>query len=252
MTDRDQQEEVRYEWLRPRQIVARRKACPLAYVPLGTLEWHGLQNPIGLDGLKAHGLCVQAARQGGGLVMPTVFFGEHRESHLMEANYNDGNISRLMELPHENFAPGYMRAGTIIDQANFYARLIWHIGAELHSLGFKAAVWLNGHYPLTHAVRYVGHLLARHMDLRCWAGHEGELLAEYDMPGHGDHAGPWETSLMMTLAPDKVDLSELDPAPDERPVGCTFDPRTANTDFGQEWVDKIAECLVRKGKELLG
>jgi len=57
---------------------------------------------------------------------------------------------------------------------------------------------------------------------------------------------------MMTLAPDKVDLSELDPAPDARPVGCTFDPRTANTDFGQEWVDKIAECLVRKGKELLG
>jgi len=90
------------------------------------------------------------------------------------------------------------------------------------------------------------------MDLRCWAGHEGELLADYNMPRHGDHAGPWETSLMMTLASDKVDLSQLDPAPNARPVGCTFDPRTANTDFGQEWVDKIAGCLVRKGKELLG
>lgn len=243
--------EVRYEWLRPAQIVARREACPLAYVPLGTLEWHGLQNPIGLDGLKVHGLCVLAARRGGGLVFPTLFYGEHREAHLMESDHNDGGISRLMHLPHENFAPGYMQSGTIMDQANFYCRLLWHIAAQLRSLGFRAAIFLNGHYPLTGYLRYLRHLIERKLVLRCWGGHEGELLAEYDMPGHGDHAGPWETSLMMALAPDKVDLSELDPSAQARPVGCSFDPRTANPPFGHEWVEKIVHCLVEKGRGLL-
>ena len=31
--------EVFYHMLRPAQIVARRKECPVAYVPIGTIEW---------------------------------------------------------------------------------------------------------------------------------------------------------------------------------------------------------------------
>ncbi|NLX42186.1 MAG: creatininase family protein, partial [Chloroflexi bacterium] len=33
------EETVRYERLRPAQIVARREACPVAYLPIGTIEW---------------------------------------------------------------------------------------------------------------------------------------------------------------------------------------------------------------------
>lgn len=32
---------VQYERLRPAQIVSEREACPVAYLPIGTLEWHG-------------------------------------------------------------------------------------------------------------------------------------------------------------------------------------------------------------------
>ena len=39
---------VRYERLRPAQIVARREACPVAYLPIGTIEWHGGHNPAAL------------------------------------------------------------------------------------------------------------------------------------------------------------------------------------------------------------
>ncbi|MFQ6049091.1 MAG: creatininase family protein [Phycisphaerae bacterium] len=252
MSGQDGKEQVCYEWLRPRQVVARRKACPLAYVPLGTLEWHGLHNPLGLDGVKAHGLCVEAARRGGGLVFPTLFYGEHREAHLMESDHNDGSISELMELPHSNFAAGYMQSGGIMDQANLYCRLLWQIAAQVRSLGFRAIIYFNGHYPLTHYVRYVRPLIERKTGLRCWGGHEGELLAEYGMAGHGDHGGPWETSLMMALAGQSVDLAELDVAGQVRPVGCSFDPRRANVQFGREWVGRIVECLVSKGRELLG
>ena len=44
-----------------------RERCPVAYLPLGTLEWHGLHNPVGLDALKAHALAVRCARSGGGV-----------------------------------------------------------------------------------------------------------------------------------------------------------------------------------------
>ena len=43
---------VQYERLRPGQVVKRRKACPVAYLPIGTIEWHGVHNPVGLDTLK--------------------------------------------------------------------------------------------------------------------------------------------------------------------------------------------------------
>lgn len=39
--------EVRYHMLRPKQVVDRRRRCPVVYIPIGTLEWHGLHNPLG-------------------------------------------------------------------------------------------------------------------------------------------------------------------------------------------------------------
>ena len=39
--------EVRYERLRPSKIREAREACPVVYIPLGTLEWHGLHDPVG-------------------------------------------------------------------------------------------------------------------------------------------------------------------------------------------------------------
>ncbi len=33
------------EFLRPEELRRRLDACPVAFVPLGTLEWHGHHNP---------------------------------------------------------------------------------------------------------------------------------------------------------------------------------------------------------------
>ena len=43
--------ETRIERLRPIEIRKRREELSVAYLPLGTLEWHGLHNPLGADGL---------------------------------------------------------------------------------------------------------------------------------------------------------------------------------------------------------
>ena len=163
--------EVRYECLRPSQIVDRREDHPLAYVPLGTIEWHGPHNPTGLDGLKAHALCVRAATEGGGLVFPVLWYGEHRESHLMEINTGSGaDIQDRMNLPHENFEPGYTRSGTIIDQAVDYVRLLWKIACQTKALGFRSLIFFNGHYPLSHYGRFLDHLISRHLGMTTWPG----------------------------------------------------------------------------------
>ena len=65
---------VQYERLSPAQIVARRENCPVAYLPIGTLEWHGEHNPVGLDGLKIHALLIACAEEIGGLVLPPLYW----------------------------------------------------------------------------------------------------------------------------------------------------------------------------------
>ncbi len=238
-------DEVRYEYLRPAQIVARRKEHPVAFVPLGTIEWHGPHNPTGLDGLKAHSLCVRAAQRGGGLVFPVVWYGEHRESHLVEINRTSGkDIQDRMDLPHENFAAGYTRSGTVIDQAVDYIRLLWKIACQTKSLGFRSLVFFNGHYPLTHYGRFLGHLISRHLGMTSWAGHEGELMA-----GRGDHAGKWETSLMMAADPGLVDLEELREAGEF--VACGEDALESTAEQGAEWTEEIVDLLVKLGCDLL-
>lgn len=42
-------EKVLYEELCPAEFQERLQACPVAYLPLGTLEWHGPHLPLGAD-----------------------------------------------------------------------------------------------------------------------------------------------------------------------------------------------------------
>ncbi len=121
-------EEVRYERLRPAQIVKLRQAFPLAYLPLGVIEWHGLQNPLGLDGLKVHGVATRAAQRGGGLVFPVPWYGAHRESHLLEFSAPSREaVAEALELSPGSFSPGYMGGETVSSQAFLYQQLLFHI-----------------------------------------------------------------------------------------------------------------------------
>lgn len=66
---------VRYELMTPGEIVEARERCPVAYVPLGPIEWHGPHLPLGTDALVAHHLAVRVARVVGGVVLPALFAG---------------------------------------------------------------------------------------------------------------------------------------------------------------------------------
>src|SRR3954471_10976025 len=71
-----EKETVQWERMLPAEFRAAIEACPVVFLPLGTVEWHGEHNALGLDSLKAHALCIRAARAaGGGVVHPPLYGG---------------------------------------------------------------------------------------------------------------------------------------------------------------------------------
>jgi creatinine amidohydrolase len=244
-------EEVRYAMLRPAQVVERRTWCPVAYLPIGTIEWHGPQNPLGADTLQAEGLALLCARRGGGLVFPPLYYGESRSESLMEANAADRDrIAAAMGLPPENFAPD-RQPFSPTEQVLQYQRLLLHVLAEMESLGFALGVLVAGHYPLVdHARAAVLLFNKRHFSkyhgMLAWACVD-YLFLEDRYPEAGDHAGGWETSHLMALHPSTVDLSTL-PAKGQTLTGImgTMAPQDATAGFGKRTLEDAADAVLRE------
>lgn len=246
----NEQREVRYEWLRPREVVAAREACPVAYLPLGTLEWHGLHNPVGTDGIKAHALAVRCARSDGGLVFPTLFYGESREEGLMESGAADRDqILAEMHLPPQSFAPGHMRF-TPQQQYENYQRLLLHCMAQMQSLGFKVLTLLCGHYPLFDHARAAASLFhqcrwnGKRAQAIAWVT-AGDDLVEDEFDTTFDHSGNHETSLMMALLPGTTDLSQQPSDPAAKLVGVLSKRplQEASAEFGERAVKLMVERI---------
>jgi creatinine amidohydrolase len=167
----------------------------------------------------------------------------------MEANAADREeIAAAMCLPPENFR---RHPFTATEQAINYHKLLMHVLAEVESLGFEIGVLVAGHYPLIdHARAAVLQFNQREYSKRhgmlAWTFVDYLLLRkQYDCAG--DHAAGWETSHLMALHPDTVDLSAL-PAKGEPLVGVggRMAPQDANAAFGQETLEAAAEIVVRE------
>ncbi|MFX1327927.1 MAG: creatininase family protein [Promethearchaeota archaeon] len=66
---------VLYTELNPQEFEERLLKAPIAYLPLGTLEWHGRHMPLGADGLISSGFFIELAKKIGGIVLPMLFLG---------------------------------------------------------------------------------------------------------------------------------------------------------------------------------
>lgn len=241
--------EVHYELLRPAQAVRRRRELPLAYLPLGVIEWHGLQNPLGLDGLKVHELCVRAAAQGGGLVFPPVWYGENRLSHLAEINPPVRRpVARAMRLPASGFDARSTSPAAVLAQVTFYQELLLRILEQIHRLGFEAAFALAGHGPLKAPAQVVAQVVERTTGMRIAVAHAADLVAGYGE----DHAGRFETGVMMALRPELVDLKQIARFRKSELVGIKgLDPRQGSAELGDAFVPACTEALIRAGRELI-
>ncbi len=174
-------DEVRLERMRPAQIEAAKARRAAIYVPFGALEWHGYHNPVGLDALKAHEQLVGLAQRVGGVVYPPVYFGA-----------GGGHT----QWPHS-----YMVSAGIMVQI---VRELLH-GFERD--GYTHAILLSGHYP--NRSEYLDPGVEAY--LRMGGSMQVLALVENEVPGiAGDHAAKYETSAMLYLDPDTVDMSALE------------------------------------------
>jgi len=221
----------KYEWMQPHQLRGALKDMPLALVTLGTLEWHGHHNPLGLDCLKAHGLMLETARKlGGGVVLPP--------------NYDLGLHGASMEYGADYFGSIKTSYNTAMSVANDYL-------ANLERVGFKAVILYGGHAPSGRVAKVARDNYKTRMAV--WAGGEVDLAAtDYTI----DHAGVMETSMMMAVAPDSVDMSRAEETNQDRLYddlleGCGQDAREATLAKGQAWVNAISDELAQLGRDLL-
>ena len=184
---------VQYELLRPAEVKVRREQCPVVYLPVGSLEWHGVQNPLGTDGLKAHTICCEAALRYGGVVLPTLYLG------IMGGGRGGGPQGW----------DGYTI--TAHDQASL-EETIYRVARGLVADDWVVLVGVTGHDVAEQRAAIHGGIQ------RACAGSEargfgvmegdhwhGGASMQYSM----DHAGAWETSAMLYAHPERVDLDEL-------------------------------------------
>jgi creatinine amidohydrolase len=241
----------------PYEIVSARRAKPVAYLPLGGLEWHGEHMAVGNDALKAQKLCELAAERGGGLAMPVLWYGEPRIAGLMEANHDPGGkIAKTMRLKRSNFTKNPF-GNSADEQVAFYQSLVRHVLIQIRTLGFKAIVVLTGHYPLYDWSQPVVEAFNKgQRECQAFAGIE----FHYDVAAlgrgkiGGDHAAKWETSYLMALRPECVDMGVYQGRPVGEPlVGVGGDdPRAhATKQIGLEACDIIIKGMNKKAEQLL-
>jgi len=240
--------EVRFHMLRPAEIVARRKAVSVAWVPLGTLEWHGRHNPIGSDTLQAEGLCIIGARKYGGVVMPPVYWGDVRLGNVVETveHFRCKDVAAALELPSEGF---FNFPTTREEQMAIYDTLLTYILYEVQSYGYEDCILLCGHYPLMGPAGEMAEAFnAAGQRMHAHAFVDYALLRE-EYPYSGDHGAYWETSHMLALHPERVDIELLSHCDDpmlgvNTPHGMY--PQDADGAFGYMVMERAADHVWTK------
>jgi creatinine amidohydrolase len=220
-------------------------------VPTGSTEQHGPHGPLLTDAIIPTEVGRRVAERIGALVGPPI-------------NY-------ALSYPHVGFT------GVVHIRIPTFMSLIEDLCASYASIGFTRIVFLNGHYDNTYAIAYACATAAERMpaDVRAfpvnyWDGMTAEEAGEFFGPTTGLHANRGETSAVMAINADLVDLdaanAELPPFPavtNQAPVHTAFffsapgsvhrathsgtwgDARESSVEYGQRYLDVVTDATVR-------
>jgi creatinine amidohydrolase len=230
--------EVRLERLHPAELRAAMAEAPVAWVPLGALEFHAEHLPFGTDGFSAQTIVERAARQAGGVVLP----------------WSALTIGTL----HLEWSFRY--------DADLVEAALRQTLLQLADHGARVVVVHTGHGPLD-----LAHLIKRVCaevesspavgpDFRAYGLCYLELNAALgaglgtDWPVTVDHGSIVETSWVMAMEPALVHLDRL---PDDAAAAGILgvygpNPRTrASAAFGEAQIDSCATLLAERVTDLL-
>jgi creatinine amidohydrolase len=172
----------RFELLLPWQLRDIIAASPIAYIPIGTYEWHCEHLPVGLDALTAHGLCLRAAAKTGGVVLPALHYGTG-------GGHSDYPFTIIMSKPDE-----------------IETQLALTI-SKLKVFGLKKIIVFSGHFPDAQ-LDMIDRLASNHshQGFTVFATAVNRIEGLNTTP---DHAGVFETTLLYALHPDLVQMDRL-------------------------------------------
>jgi creatinine amidohydrolase len=217
-----------YERLLPAEIEAIAARHPVAYLPWGALEYHGTHAAVGLDGLKAHGLCQALARVAGGLVLPPLYLA--------------ANTIKT--------APGLAFPRHSLDFPEDLVRTLARLHLEqLANEGYRVVFILCGHVGQPHYDLIKAEAEAfnqRATATRALATSETDLVSPEIVKVN--HAALGEVSFLMATDPDCVDLSRLpaDRVPTlEQDAVWGPDPRTSSAEKGRTYTTAFVTAAAR-------
>ncbi len=183
------------------EVEARIAAGAPVFLPLGATEQHGRHMALNVDVVLPTAIAARAAARVGGLVLPAVAYGNRSQ-------------------PRTGGGPGF--PGTLNLRADTFAMIVRDVICDLHRQGARRIVTLNGHYenigPTIEGIELALDAIGRDrtadliiLRIDHWELIRPETLDRIFPEGYPgielEHASVIETSMMMALRPDLVDLS---------------------------------------------
>jgi len=181
---------------------ARVKAGAPVFLPLGATEQHGRHMALNTDVVLPSSIAVRAAKRVGGLVLPALAYGNRSQ-------------------PRTGGGPAF--PGTLNITANTFSLLVRDILCDLYRQKVRRIVTVNGHYenvwPTIEGIELALDAIGRDRcgDLKIiridhWEMIKPATLARVFPNGYPgielEHASVLETSMMLALRPELVDLSQ--------------------------------------------
>src|SRR5215216_5744615 len=158
-------------------------------VPVGSTEQHGPHGPLLTDAIVPTEVARRVAPQVGAVVAPTVSYG--------------------LSYPHVGFI------GLVHIRIPTFMALIEDLCVAFANSGFKRIVFLNGHYDNTYAIAYACANAAERLSkdvkafpVNYWDGFTPDEVAEFSTLKTGLHANAAETSAVLAIDPDLVDMDK--------------------------------------------
>jgi creatinine amidohydrolase len=257
-------EGIRYELLRPQQIIAARTKAPVAYIPIGPLEWHGPHLPYGTDMLHAYAMALEAARETGGVVLPPLPIGTETYTEPERLRYQGfKGDERVVGIDF----PGFPLTSLYIEESAF-GIIVREMVRALKRQAFRVIGLVNGHGAPNQRTT-----LERLAMEESEPGRAAVFLTGFRfVTRYRGHAELGETSFTLAYHPESVDLGALPPLP--TPLGnldfavldgptCAGqptrdftvrgeqDPRQAEAARGKDDVAYEAHHIALKVRELL-
>lgn len=204
---------LRYAEALPDEVVRLRDAGAMVYLPLGSLEWHDTHAPLGTDSVIAEGLSLRLAETTGGVVLPPLCWALTL-ADAAKPPYVWEKARGSLGLGAPDIWEAFLRSqvdALLRDGWQTVALVAGHAGSlEREILGRLAAEHAQPNQPQVALINLYQHVA-------------------------GDHAGYFETSLLLALRPDSVQAAPSEGNPWARAPASAANAR----DGGQ----MVRECL---------